>query len=350
MLEIGHLALYKKLFPILFIIVFAKASFPQHYPDPTVDSLLKSGIKNIINDNYSQAESTFIGLQNKYPRLPLGKIYLSAVKIARAYDLAESFDEQFITKNLDDAIEQSKELVNRSENNIWYRYFLALSEGYYAYFEALNKDWLPAFTSGLNSVSDLEKCLKLNPKFYEAYIALGTFKYWKSRKTEFISWLPFIHNDEETGVKLLKIAIDSSSYNKYLAINSLIWIYIDKHEYETAVKLASDALIQFPESRLFEWGLARAYEDIDKFKSIKIYTQILGSYKNENKLNEYNEILIKHIMAQQFSKIGENKKALILCDEILSLKNIPDYIMKKLGNRLERVKKLREQLQKELTR
>ncbi len=349
MLETGLLELYKILLVFISIFIFVPVLPAQNYPDREVDSLLKSGIGNIISDNYTKAAATFGVLQNNYPNLPLGKIYLAAVKIAKAYDLAENFDDRFINKNLEAAVEQSEELINKDKNNIWYRYFYALSTGYKAYFEVLNKDWLPAFTNGLNSVSDLERCLKMNPGFYEAYTALGTFKYWKSRKTELISWLPFIKDEREEGIKQLRIAADSSSYNKYLAMNSLIWVYIDKGEYNNAVTVALSALKKFPGSRLFMWGLARAYENTDEEKSVKVYSQILDSYRAENCLNDYNEILIKHIIAQQYSKIGNTQKALVLCDEILAVKNIPDFILKKLGNRIERVRELREQLRGELS-
>ncbi len=347
--EIEHLAHFRNLLIIFFIIVFAGFSYPQIYPDHYVDFLLNSGIKNVIENNYQKADSIFTVLQNKYPQLPLGKIYLAAVKIARSFDLGERFDDSFITNNLDEAMEQSKKLLGKNENNIWYRYFLALSQGYYAYYNAINKSWLPALTNGMDAISNINKCLKKDPRFYEAYIGIGTLKYWKSRKTELLAWFPFVKNEEAEGIKLLKIAVDSSSYNKYLAINSLLWIYIDKHDYEKAKSLADTALKQFPGSRLFEWGLARVYEDINKPESIKLYYSIYNSYKNNNCLNDFNKILIKHKIAQQYYKTGNYKKALNLCDEILSIKNIPEYIKAKLGNRLERVKVLRSKLQKELT-
>ncbi len=339
----------KNLFTIFLVIVLAKFSFPQIYLEHNVDSMLKSGIRDVIENNYQKADSTFLKLQNKYPQLPLGRIYLAAVSIARSFDLGEKYDDSYITKNLSEAMEQSKKLLSNDDSSVWYRYFLALSQGYYAYYEAINKNWLSAITNGLDAVSNIEICLKHDPGFYEAYTGIGTIKYWRSRKTELFAVFPFFKNEEDSGIRLLKIAIDSSSYNKYLAINSLFWIYIDKHEYTKAKALADTALEQYPGSRMFEWNLARAYENINKLKSIKLYYKILNSYKSDKCLNDYNEILIKHKIAQQYYRLGEDNRALSLCAEILSMKNIPGYIEKKLGNRLERVKVLQNKLQKELT-
>jgi hypothetical protein len=163
-----------------------------------------------------------------YLNLPFGKIYLAVVSIAESYDYAEEFDSDFIYNNLEEAKKQSLDLLDEDEDNVWYNYFYALSEGYIAYFNAINESWLSAVSTGLNSISAFEKCLESDPAFYESYIAIGTFEYWKSRKSEPLSWLPFIDDNKSYGIERLITAIDSSSYNTYLAINSLIWIYIDQ--------------------------------------------------------------------------------------------------------------------------
>jgi hypothetical protein len=347
MLETGLLVPYKKLLVIFFLITLSSVSFSQIYPDHAVDSLLKKGINEIIKQNYDSSNVVFENLKKDFPQLPLGKIYLAANKIAQAYDYGEPFDNQFIQKNLSDAIDQSKSLIEKSNKNIWDIYFMALSQGYYAYYEALDKNWVSALNEGLNSISNFNKCLSIDSAFYEADLAIGTFKYWKSRKTEILNFLPIFKNEEVQGIELLKMAIDHSSYNKYLAMNSLIWIYIEQKKYTKAQQLAKYALEEFPDSRLFKWGLARSYEADSVSESIKIYYHILNSY---NGTSLYNYILIKHIIAQQYYKLGDYGKALKLCNAILSVKNIPKYLEDKLEKRIERVKRFKKKLQKELSK
>ncbi len=347
MQEIELLVPCKKFLLIFFLIFFSSVSFSQIYPDHSVDSLLKKGIGEIITQNYESAGADFKILNEKFPQLPLGKIYLAANKIAEAYDYGIPFDDKFILNKLSAAIDQSDSLVEKSNKSIWDIYFLALSQGYYAYYKALNKNWIAALNDGLNSVSNFGKCLNLDPAFYEADLAIGTFKYWKSRKTEFINFLPLFKNEESQGIKLLKTAVKHSSYNKYLAINSLVWIYIEQKDYRKAELLAKTALKEFPKSRLFKWGLARSFEEDSTLKAIKIYFDILKSY-NGNSL--YNYILINHINAQLYYKLGDYKKALKLCDEILSIKKLPEDLADKLSNRMKRVKKLAEELQTKLVK
>ncbi len=298
----------------------------------------------IINQDYSGAEIFISSLDEEFPQLPLGKIYLAAIKIAQAYDFKEDFDDSFILQNLEEAKEQSENLIETDEENIWFRYFYALAEGYIAYFDAINGNWLSAISTGVNSISEFEKILFLDENFYEAYIAIGTFEYWRSRKTEFMNWMPFVNDTRKVGIDRLRIAIDSSSYNSYLAVNSLIWIYIDNKDYSAAIQTAKKELINFPQCRSFKWGMARAYEEVDPGKAINLYQEILESYPAMIKTNHINEITLKHLIAQQHIKLGERNTAFRICEEILNIPDLSDYALEILGNRLERIKVLRDEL------
>lgn len=340
---IGLLALCSKIF-FLFIFTFYVNLYSQDYPDGSVNSLLKSGIISIINQNYSQAKTEFDILNSNYSDLPFGKIYLAATEIARSYDYGEEYNADVISKYLNSAKDQSENLLKKNRNNIWNYYFLGLSEGYIAYYEGLNGSWLASLKEGINSASNFEECLKRKPDFYEAYSGLGTYKYWKSAKTKFLNWLPFIHDDRAEGISYLEKAIDKSSYNTYLAVNSLIWIYIDKKDYYSAIRISEKVLNEYPKSRFFKWGLARAYEDVDRQKAINNYYEILNSYPDLNGMNHYDEIVLKHIIAQQYEKMGDKMKALKLCNEIMAIKNLSEFVKNKLGDRLGRVKELRSRV------
>jgi len=336
---------YNFFFIPLFILIFFSFSKAQFYPDPKVDSLLSSGIENIINQKYDLAKKDFVVLDKKFPELPLGKIYLAAVEIAKSSDIAAPYNFKFIEQKLGEAKEISENLIDKDEYNIWNYYFLALANGYGAYFNALNGEWLSAFGEGMTSVNLFEHCLEIYPEFHESLIAIGTYKYWKSKETQFLGWIPFVNDERKEGTRLLEKAANHSSYNSYLAINSLIWIYIDKGESGKAVKLAQSALLHYPKCRFFRFGLARAYEDIDLRKAIDEYYKILNSFSENEKPNRYNGIFLKHLIAQQYSKLGEREISLQLCNEILEIKNLTDYEEQKLKDRLERVKKLQKELQ-----
>lgn len=90
--------------------------------------------------------------------------------------------------------------------------------------------------------------------------------------------------------------------------------------------------------------MARAYEEINKSKAIEIYTDVLNSLKFINHLTVFNEVNLKHKIAQLFERMGNYKSSLKYCDEILALKNIPQKQFERLEERLERVKEQRIKL------
>jgi tetratricopeptide (TPR) repeat protein len=330
--------------PVLVIIFFAsEAVYLQEYPQKEVDTLLKSGIEAIVSQEYNEAAEIFLELDKEYSKIPLGKIYSAAVEITKAYDYGTDFNTEFINDNLEKAVKEADELIEKNPENIWNIYFSALAEGYTAYFKALDGNFLSAFSHGYNAMQKFEKCLSIDSSFYDAYTALGVYKYWKSRKTEFISWLPIVNDEREEGIKDLILSIDHFTYNKHLAANSLIWIYIDRKEFNKTVRLAAEMLKLHPESRQFKWALARAYEEIDKWKAIAVYNEILESYRKLNLPNQSQEITLLHKIAQQYAELGKKEKALEICRNILG-SYMSEGTKEKLGKRLLRIEKMEEEL------
>ena len=92
------------------------------------------------------------------------------------------------------------------------------------------------------------------------------------------------------------------------------------------------------------WGLARAYQDIDKRKSIEIFNKILTSLETLSGDHQFNKIVLKHKIAMLYTEIEDYENALILCNEILDFNLKSDEIRKKLNDRIKRTEELRELL------
>lgn len=330
------------LFFFFFILLNLKFTLSQVYPVPYVDSLLNSGIENIINQKYDKAEAAFNSLKEEYPELPLGNIYIAAAEIAKSYDLSEPFNEILINRYLEQAKDQSESLIESNPENVWNYYFEALTEGYYAYYKGLEGNLFSAMLNGIGAVSKFEKCISMNKNFFDAYTAIGTFKYWKSKKLDFLTWLPFIEDEKEFGISLLRKAAKYSTYNRYLAAYSLIWIYIDRKEFKAALNLAKEISLNYPGSHLFKKSLARVYEEFDINKSIELYWEAINLLPENH--NRYDEIETKHIIAQLYVRIGQKDTAREILSEIISINNLTPYVKDKLKDRIKRIKGLYKEL------
>jgi tetratricopeptide (TPR) repeat protein len=337
------LAPFNKYIFILFYLI-PVCLFPQELPDKEKNENLLCGINFIINQNYKAAEAEFADLKKKEPNFPLWYVYYAASKITMAYDYGCNPDDKEIENNLNKALELSENLCEKDGNNIWNIYSRALSKGYLAYYHGLNESWFKAVKYGLGSVDDFETCLKKNPRFYDAYVGAGIFKYWKSRKSEFMSWLPIFGNQKEEGIINLFQAVKRNSYNSYIACYNLIWIMIEEEKYKEAADIALQALKKSPETRLFKWGYARACEAFDVKKAVEVYDEILESLLREGVSNHYKEVILKYTIARNLQKTGDKKRALKLCDEILQIRGMDSVTAKKLEDRIKKVKELKKEL------
>ena len=331
---------------IYILLLFTCGIWSQKLPDHQLDSILSEGIYSIIKQDYNEAQQKFSLLNNKYPENPLGNIYSAVVLITESVDLGEELNDTLINHYFDASENQISNLNEIKHDNVWNNYYLALLKGYKAYFNVLNKNYLPALSNGFSSVEYFEKCITDDSTFYESLVALGTFKYWKSEKTEFLNWLPFYTDEKETGIELLKKGLQLPSYNYYLGFNSLIWIWINQKNYAEAIKLCNEALKNYPDNRNFKWCLAEAYENTDKKKSLSVYKELLASYLSIPSNNHFNEVILKQIIAKLYLDLGETELALKQCNEILSIKFEQNDVLERLDERLESVKKLRMKLMK----
>lgn len=338
MQETEHLVRYKIYIILFFLLFISQKNSAQDFLPHKTDSLITKGIDAILNQNFDVAKNYFTILE-EYDKIdPLGEIYLAVTSISKSYDLGEEYNWDYISNLLDNAIKIAEENFEKDPKSVMKIYTLAIAEGYNAYVKGLNRNWFSAISNGYDAIGNFERCLMIDSTFYDAYTAIGTFKYWKSKRASF---LPMVSDERNLGIKYLELAVEKSRHSNYMAVNSLIWIYIDNKEFDKAIILGKNILKKYPKCRLFKWGLARAYEAIDLNKSIEVYNEILNDYNAMKGLNGLHQIVLMHLIAQLEYRNGNKSKALELCNNILNIKNLSEYVLDELDNRLERVQDLR---------
>lgn len=337
-----RLVLYK----ILLLCLLPLSIQAQIFPDRNVHVLVVFGIQKIMNQEYESAQTIFRKLNDASPELPLAEIYLAAVEISRANDFKEKPNEHYIDSLFECSKKKIDHLLTREPDYVWYNYFAGLSSGYKTYFHAMNGELLLALTEGLNALKYFDKCILIDSTFYEAEIAIGTYVYWKSAFIQPLQWLPFINNEKDKGISLIENAIENSSYNKLLAMYSLIWIYIDSERYPDAVRIARDALKLYPNSRFIMWGLAHAQHFLNEADAIGTYKQLLKSYKKESLNHRTNEVIVYHKIAMLYFNLNDLDESLKFCNEILEMKEFSDHETRQIGERLNRVRELRAEILK----
>jgi tetratricopeptide (TPR) repeat protein len=176
----------------------------------------------------------------------------------------------------------------------WGEYFLGTADGYDAYERVEQGDWLGGVRKGMSSASKFEEIIEKDSSFYDAYVGIGTYYYWRSRKTEFLHWIPFIKDDRELGIKMLTAGAEHSEYNRYAAISSLISIFLDTKNYKLAEEWSNRGLSYYPKNRIFLWGLVTALDRQNRSaEAVSAYSSLLENIISANAPHPYNEIVCR---------------------------------------------------------
>ncbi len=264
------------------------------------DSLIQAAITNSIQHNYQTAESLLSQVIRKNPHHPQGYFFMAATIQSKMMDFetdlwADDFL-KYIKLSLKYADEQLHHTAGSKNDAMFYK-GSALS--YLSFYEGRQGKYLAAINYGFKGVAMLKKLVKIQPDFYDAYFAIGSFKYWRSQVTKFINWLPIIDNESDLGIEMVRTAIEKGKFTKYAAMNQLIWIFLDAGKPDSAFQLAEQGLQRFPNSRFFLWGAAKSALVLKNYPiALQYFQRILHSIGMVEPNNHYNEYICRLKLAQ----------------------------------------------------
>jgi tetratricopeptide (TPR) repeat protein len=205
----------------------------------------------------------------------------------------------------------------------WREYFLATADGYEAYECVESGDWLSGVRKSMASVSEYEELVEKDSSSYDAYVGIGTYYYWSSRKTAFIRWLPFVKDNRELGIRMLKIGAECSEYNRFTAMSALISIYLDAENYQQAEEWSRRGLNSYPENRVFLWGLATALDRRKHFSdAVHVYANLLENILHVQAPHPYNEIVCRLNLVKSMLAVGDTTTFKEHLGKILSYEKI----------------------------
>jgi tetratricopeptide (TPR) repeat protein len=262
--------------------------------DQPLDSLVISGIDLILKQEYQRADSLFRCTAMNYPQHPAGYLYQAAVRQAYAIDFTVQVDRS----EFDSLLAAGR----KNAGNLqwpWREYFLATADGYEAYERAERGDWFGGARIGYGSAGEFENIVERDSSFYDAYVGIGTYYYWRSRKTEFLRWLPFVRDDRVLGISMIEQAAERSTYNRFAAISALVSVLIDAERYAEVLEWSERGLASYPANRIYLWGKATALDRQKRTsEAVSAYQNLLASILISSAHHPYDEIVCRLNLAQ----------------------------------------------------
>jgi tetratricopeptide (TPR) repeat protein len=312
--------------------------------EPSLDSTVVKGIDFILKQDYERADSLFCDVINRYPNNPAGFLYRAAVMQTYTID----FDVPMEREKFDSLLECGRNAASRVSSP-WREYFIGTADGYEAYELVESGDWLDGIRKAMASASEYEDLVKKDSSFYDAYVGIGTYYYWSSRKTAFLRWLPFVKDNRELGIRMLRTGAERSEYNRFAAISALVSIYLDTKDYQQAEELSRRGLDSYPENRIFLWGLATALDRQKNFcDAVPAYANLLENILHVQAPHPYNEIVCRLNLVKSMLALGDTTTFKDHLGKILSYEKFlfPDNLRSRAKGKFEETRILLSAIEK----
>lgn len=311
--------------------------------DPTVRSRIERGMERSIRNDFAGAEAMFRDLIADYPMEPFGYFYLGATLQARMLD-AESYDAVARFESLmDSTIRLAEAARERRGAESWLLFYEGSAHLYRSFMDSKMGRYWGAYRHATRGVERLERIVAADPTFYDAYLGIGSFKYWKSRKASALTWLPFIADDREAGIAMVETAVAKGRLVPLVARDQLVWMLLDAERYAEALDRARVNYRAYPESRFFAWTLVEACTRAGEWGEAEaLYRDLLAQVRAIPGNNHYNETTCLLRLAEIHGRRRDYREAVTLLDELLALPVDPA-----LRERLERKRERAEQLRRQ---
>jgi tetratricopeptide (TPR) repeat protein len=283
----------------------------QRIPDDALHTLVAEGIELSGKQRYRAAMARFDEAVRKYPEHPAGFLNKAILYQVMSLDFETPLPAREYLSLLA-TVQKLGESMSASSSKDWEgQYYQGMSRSYIAYHHFRGgENWLSGLSHGLRAAGFFEKCIERNPEAFDALTALGTYTYWKSRNMRFLTWTPFVSDERQQGIAMLRRAEQQATYTSAQATNALIWIYIEEERWDEAIAAAEAVLRQYPENRLFLWGLASAAEGKERWALAReAYRRIVNSVDGEVRERRYIELQARAKIALMSANLGDNDTA-----------------------------------------
>lgn len=312
--------------------------------DSRIHTLAVHGIDLTWQQKYREADSVFRVMTREFPNHPAGYAYRAGVMQTRAVDHELRVDVAVFDSLINRSKEKAAEMIGAGGDNAkWGYFFLATAEGCDSYARIYRGDWMTGALRGVASSSEFKDAIARDSLLYDAYAGLGGFFYWRSRKTEYFNWLPFVGDDRPKAYALLNKTVEHGVYNRFTALSMLAAIYNDAGLYENAVESAQTGLSRYPSNQVFLWALTTAFEKLGKRQeAVAAYKQLLTSLRQDEGGCPYNELVCRLNISRLKLEMGDTLYVRGILTEILESRpqEFPLHLKRRVEEKLETAKDL----------
>jgi hypothetical protein len=220
-------------------------------PDPL--SYYQALMDTLVGGHNEAARAICAEIDSVFPAHPTGLYARVAVAYAHMVDLEDTVGRSEFMVLSDSCIHLCEQSLRSASGNAAELNYLRGS-ALAARGLLLNHEHkpLPALNCLIKSHNAFEAAIDADPRFYDAYMGRGAYRYAVATHSVLIHWLPFIPS-KESGWQDLWLAAQRSRFSRSTALTSIVWHSMDQGDFATADSIIRTQLVRFPGCRNFLW-------------------------------------------------------------------------------------------------
>jgi hypothetical protein len=288
----------------------------------------------ILNGDYPAAESVAREFARTHLEEPAGPLFLASVFQYVAVDYDDFSRNTEFESNIKKTIVLAGKRLKQNPGDRWALYYHASANGLLGSWASLTGQVLTGVVKGRSGAVSMSSIIEADSAFADAYLFAGSYHFWKSVATARISWLPFIGDEQEQGIREVEYAITHGSLTGPLANTVLLEMLLERDP-QRALVLATDLLNRYPHCRLFAWQRGEALKKLGRFAEAQtVFEAIALSMKNDPGDNGSGELRCWWKLAGMAADSGDCETASRYCRLVIERGKDPA-----VGNRQrERIK------------
>jgi tetratricopeptide (TPR) repeat protein len=291
-------------------------------------SLSEIIIDHGIREQYDRALVLIDSVRSAQPDNPYVPLLKATILSARALDYEDEIDFPDILQACDRTDQLVEIRFNDSDQTSELWFYLGMIELYRSVVYQRQDRVLKSIKHVIKGGNCLEKAIELDSTNWDVYYGLGMYKYYRSKYAGILRSIGIIADQRDEGISHLRIAAKRGSLTRISAQNSLGWIAYEKGDYEEAIRIEQNLLMEFNDVRAFDWLLIRALIKSQKWEeAITLLKPMYLLVTNEKRNNHYNEIDCLHKLAVAYfalEKWDEVKRAAETASKLKFSKSVAD--------------------------
>lgn len=281
-------------------------------PQDSLDLFVQRGMEAFYRENYDSSKFYINKVIQADTNNPFGYfIYTGLLRLYASDFVTDSLIDSFYyyaNKTIKKALLRLGK--DNKKEDAWAHFFIGGVNMYIASLCIERGDYIKSLGYAEKSIGEINTCLRIDPRLYDAYLALGSYEYLKGS-------FPLWGRYKEDGIEKIRIAAERSKYSGPIARNILAILLLREKRFDEAIQEAKKLIISYPESRTFRWTLCKSYMGKDDWNNaIKCYNELLLKIKKEQPHNIYNRVQIELSLAKSYYSVGDYKSAQMYCEDI----------------------------------